>query len=105
MRAGTSSSQPFSQSSECQKRKRDAVEVIANHEIERESCTGEVLLVPVTVRALRRTEIVCRPAGARIFSVSCGQVGKQRPGSLRSRREIRPAAPGGIGVGANVLAE
>ena len=63
MRAGTSSSQPFSHSSECQQRERDAVEVIANHEIERESCAGEVLLVPVAVGALRRTEIVCRPAG------------------------------------------
>src|SRR5205085_10656060 len=57
MRAGTSSNQPFSQSSERQQGERDAVEVIPDHEIEWESCPGEVLLLPVTVRALRRTEI------------------------------------------------
>src|SRR6476646_10966565 len=105
MRGGTSSSQPFSQSSQCQKRKGNAVEVVADHEVERESCAGEVLLLPVTVRALRGTEIVCRPAAGGIFSVSCGHVGKQCPGRLRRGREIPPAAPGGVDVRTDVLAE
>src|SRR5437764_15053413 len=105
MRGGTSSSQPFSQPSECQKRKRDAVEVITNNEIEWESRAGEVLLIPVTVRALRRTEVVCRPATGQIFSVSCGHVRKERPRRLGRSRELRPPTPRRIGVGADVLAE
>src|SRR4051812_7451491 len=64
-----------------------------------------MLLVPVSIRALRSAEIVCRPPAAGIFSVSCGHVRKERPGRLRRRREIRPATPRRIGVGADVLAE
>src|ERR1043166_988897 len=105
MRAGTSSSQPFSQSSERQQGKCDAVEVVADHEIEWESCAGEVLLLPISVRTLRGTEIVCRPAAARIFSVSCGHISQKRPGRLGRGREIRAASPLGIAVGADVLAE
>src|SRR5689334_9535889 len=104
MRGGTSSSQPFSESSECQERERDSVQVIPDHEIEWESCAGEMLLIPITVRALRGTEIVCRAPGARIFSVSCGHIAEQGPGRLRRGRELGPAAPGRIGVGADVLA-
>src|SRR6478736_9689565 len=64
-----------------------------------------MLLVPVAIRSLRSAEIVCRPPAARIFSVSCGHVGKERPGGLRRGRELRAATPRRIGVGADVLAE
>src|SRR2546429_1624082 len=64
-----------------------------------------MLLMPVTIRALSSAEIVCRPPTARIFSVSCGHVGKERPGRLRRRRELGPATPRRMGVGADVLAE
>src|SRR5207244_11247230 len=94
MPGGTSSSQPFSQSSERQEGKCNAVEVIPDHEIERESRTREVLLLPVSVRALRCAEIVCRPAGSQIFSVSCGHVREERPSRLRRRPEILWATPG-----------
>src|SRR6476659_3438691 len=64
-----------------------------------------MLLVPVAIRSLRSAEIVCRPPAARIFSVSCGHVGKERPGGLRRGRELRAATPRRIGIGADVLAE
>src|SRR5206468_3781929 len=82
MRAGTSSSQPLSHSSECQQRERDAVQVITDHKIERKSCAGEMLFVPISVGQLTGTEVVCRPACPGILSVSCGHIAQQCPGRL-----------------------
>ena len=49
--------------------------------------------------------IGCSPRGS-ILSVSCGHVRRAAPSAVcDGRREGRPAAPGGIGVGADVLAE
>src|SRR5438309_10577364 len=102
---GTSCRKPLSHSAEREQREADAVEVVANHEVEGEPCAGEVLLVPVAVITLDSAKIICRPSRARILSVSCGHVAGERPRGLRRRREGRAAPPGRVRIRANVLAE
>src|SRR6266550_3555088 len=103
--AGTSCREPLSHSAEREQREADAVEVIANHEVEGEACAGEVLLVPVAVITLDSAKIIGRPSRARILSVSCGHVAGEGPRGLRRRREGRAAAPCRVRIRADVLAE
>src|SRR4029079_7748663 len=83
----------------------DAVEVVADHEVERESGAGEVLLVPIPVGTLDTAKIVSGSSRISTLSVSCGHVAEERPGGLRRRCEGCAPAPGRIGVRADVLAE
>src|SRR5262245_52111253 len=103
-RAETSCGEPFSLSTEGEQRKVEAIEVVADHEIEREACAREVLLCPVAVRPLRAAKIVCRPARTNILSVSCGDVAEQRPGGLRGGHDAAPAKLA-VAVREDVLAE
>src|SRR5262245_39596492 len=61
--------------------------------------------VPVAVGALGSAKIICRPSRVLTLSVSCGDVAEQRPRGLRRRRELRAAAPCGLAVRTDVLAE
>src|SRR5439155_25690445 len=102
--AGTSSIQPFSQSPEGEERKRQTVQVVANHEIEGKARARVVLLVPVTVGTLTLKKILGRPLCGQARCGAAGDVRQQRPGRLGGC--CRPsAAPRSVGVRADVLAE